>query len=67
MSLMYKVKHYTNKVLFTFFGPAELDDHNDPVLRMNREYAEKTGKAPKPVEEPTETAIEANEDVKAIA
>ena len=67
MSLMYKVKHYTNKVLFTFFGPAELDDHNDPVLRMNREYAEKTGKAPKPVEQPTEAAIEANEDVKAIA
>ena len=67
MSLMYKVKHYTNKVLFTFFGPAELDDHNDPVLRMNREYAEKTGKAPKPVEEPAEAAVEAAEDVKAIA
>ncbi len=67
MSFIYKVKHYTNKVLFTFFVLSELDDHNDPVLRMNREYAEKTGKAPKPVEEPTEAAIEANEDVKAIA
>ena len=74
MSLMYKVKHYTNKVLFTFFGPAELDDHNDPVLRMNREYAEKTGKAPKPVEQPAgaveqpaEAAVEAAEDAKAIA
>ncbi len=70
MSLMYKVKHYTNKVLFTFFGPADLDDHNDPVLRMNREYAEKMGKAPQPADVPAATAIETSdkaEEVKAIA
>ncbi|MAT61582.1 MAG: hypothetical protein CMH41_08080 [Micrococcales bacterium] len=67
MNLMYKVKHYTNKVLYTFFGPAELDEHNDPVLRMNREYAEKLGKLPAASEERAEDAIESASKVKAIA
>ncbi len=67
MTLMYKVKHYTNKVLYTFFGPADLDDHNDPVLRMNREYAEKLGKLPAAPDNQTNGALESASKVKAIA
>lgn len=41
MDLIFKMKHYTNKFLFTFLGPAELDDHNDPLMRLNREWRER--------------------------
>lgn len=69
MSIMYKIKHYTNRVLYTFLGPADLDEHNDPSLRLKREYEEKQGpkkaKAAAPAAE--ELPAQRHEDTKAIA
>ena len=75
MNIMYKLKHYTNRVLYTFLGPADLDEHNDPSLRLKREYAEKqkdevpapaAGPAPEPT---TAEALPSprSEETKAIA
>ena len=71
MNIMYKIKHYTNRVLYTFLGPADLDEHNDPSLRLKREYEEKiNGAAPTPeAETAAADALPAprGEETKAIA
>ena len=69
MSIMYKIKHYTNRVLYTFLGPADLDDHNDPSLRLKREYEEKQkGTAPTPETSESEALpAQRGGDTKAIA
>jgi hypothetical protein len=45
MDIVFKIKHYTNKVLLTFLGPAQLDEENDPVAQLDREWAERFDKA----------------------
>lgn len=70
MDLIFKMKHYTNKLLFTFLGPAELDDHNDPVMRLNREWRERFD-LPEPAKAAVASAAQVPEarggDTKAIA
>ncbi|MFT6564049.1 MAG: translation initiation factor IF-2 [Actinomycetes bacterium] len=53
MDLFYQVKYLTKKVMLTVMGPAELDDHLDPVVRLNREKKERAGgnEKDKPVKE----------------
>ena len=60
MDLIFKMKHYTNKFLFTFLGPAELDDHNDPVMRLNREWRERFN-LPEPVKSAATTTAQVPE------
>jgi FtsZ-interacting cell division protein ZipA len=43
MDLLYKVKYLTKKAMLMVMGPAELDEHNDPVRRLEREKDEHTG------------------------
>jgi hypothetical protein len=41
-----KIRHIAHKTLLTFLGPAELDQHNDPMRRLDREYEQVVGSAP---------------------
>jgi|GEM_PF-1046245 len=43
MDLLYKIKYLTKRTMLTIMGPAELDDHVDPVKRLDREKEERTG------------------------
>lgn len=38
MDILFTIKHFANKTLLTFFGPADLDDHADPRVALRREY-----------------------------
>ena len=68
MSVMYKIKHYTNRILYTFLGPADLDDHNDPTLRLKREYEERQkSSSPAPAEAVEALPAPREEETKAIA
>ncbi len=44
MDILFRLKHYTNRVLLTFLGPADLDDHADPRVLLRREYDERMGR-----------------------
>ncbi|NQU38226.1 MAG: hypothetical protein HQ526_11620 [Actinobacteria bacterium] len=43
MDLFYQIKYLTKKAMLTVMGPAELDEHNDPVKRLDREKDERSG------------------------
>jgi len=43
MDLLYQIKYLTKKAMLTVMGPAELDEHVDPVKRLDREKAARTG------------------------
>ncbi len=44
MDTLFRLKHYTNRVLLTFLGPADLEDHADPRVQLRREYDERMGR-----------------------
>lgn len=66
MDLAFKVKHYANKILFTFLGPADLDEQNDPIRQLNRQWEERFG-SPKPVQHEALTAGDTAQTPRAIA
>ena len=41
-----KIRHLTHKFLLTMLGPAQLDHHNDPISRLNRDYEAAFGPRP---------------------
>lgn len=43
MDLLYQIKYLTKKAMLTVMGPAELDEHVDPVKRLDREKDARTG------------------------
>ncbi len=47
METKFKVKYYARKTLLTFLGPSELDEHNDPMAKLERERDERLGSKPK--------------------
>ncbi len=48
MDILFTMKHFANKTLLTFFGPADLADHADPRVALRREYDERKGRTPVP-------------------
>ncbi|NQU37855.1 MAG: hypothetical protein HQ526_09725 [Actinobacteria bacterium] len=42
-----RIRHATHKALLTFLGPAQLDQDNDPIRRLDREHEALFGPAPK--------------------
>ncbi len=46
MDTKFRIKYLARKTLLTFLGPSELDEHNDPMVKLERERAERFG--PKP-------------------
>jgi hypothetical protein len=69
MDMIFKIKHYANKVLFTFLGPADLDDHNDPVVQLDREWDERfnSDSSDSPALEAPAAPADRDGEVKAIA
>ena len=47
METKFRLKYYTRKTLLTFLGPSELDEHNDPMAKLERERDELLGSRPK--------------------
>lgn len=45
MDILFKMKHFANRTLLTFLGPADLDENNDPRVLLKREYAERFPKS----------------------
>ncbi len=43
MDLLYQAKYLTKKLMLTVMGPAELDEHVDPVKKLDREKKERSG------------------------
>jgi len=41
-----RIRHIAHKALLTMLGPAQLDQHNDPIARLDREYEALFGAAP---------------------
>lgn len=41
-----KIRHIAHKALLTMLGPAQLDQHNDPIARLDRQHEEAFGPAP---------------------
>lgn len=58
MDILFTIKHYANKTLLTFFGPADLDDHADPRVALRREYDIHKGKEPAAVSVSQPTALD---------
>lgn len=46
MDTMFKIKHFAHKTLLTLLGPADLDEHNDPRLILQRAYDERFAPTP---------------------
>ena len=49
MTLTYRAKHLAQKALLTFLGPAQLDEHSDPIRRLDRKLEERFGPRPQTV------------------
>lgn len=49
MDILFNIKHFANKTLLTFFGPADLDDHADPRVALRREYDIRKGREVAPL------------------
>jgi hypothetical protein len=60
MDLVFRVRHHINKLLFTLLGPADLDEHNDPKRKLDREWQQRFGDA-------VQSTNQAAPGVKAIA
>jgi hypothetical protein len=41
-----KIRHLAHKSLLTLLGPAQLDQHIDPIARLEREYEATFGPRP---------------------
>lgn len=61
MDTLFKIKHLAHKTLLALLGPADLDEHNDPRLILQREYDERFNPRP-----PAEIA-DAAQDGEAVA
>ena len=46
MESVIKIRHFTHTFLLTFLGPAQPDQQNDPIRRIEREYEERFGPTP---------------------
>ena len=46
MDTKFRIKYLARKTLLTFLGPSELDEHNDPIDRLERERTERFGPRP---------------------
>ncbi|MGV1036764.1 MAG: hypothetical protein ACOYD0_07020 [Candidatus Nanopelagicales bacterium] len=46
MNTMFRVQYLARKSLLSVFGPADLDDHNDPKKKLERDRDERLGPRP---------------------
>lgn len=44
MDTKFRVRYYTHKAMLTFMGPADLDNKQDPMQRLEDEWEKRFGR-----------------------